>query len=718
MKMEHIKTPKVENVRMLDRFNAKKPSVGTLYITATHLIFVDPEGKKETWILLMHIASVEKLPLSALGSPLLIKCKTFLCVTFVIPRERDCHEVFNTIQQLSLPTTIAELYCFQYTSCNDDIPKNVGWTFYDVQAEYQRMGAPDEYWCLTTINKDYEICDTYPRFLYVPATASTPMLVGSSRFRSKGRLPVLSYLHKNKAAICRCSQPLSGFKARCLEDEQLLNCILKANSKGKFMYVVDTRPRINALANRATGKGYENENFYENIKFYFLGIENIHTMRSSLAKLIDTCEMKVPSMNAFLNGLESSGWLRHIKAILDTSFFIANAIDEGINVLVHCSDGWDRTAQTCSLASLFLDSYYRTLQGFQALIEKEWLSFGHKFTDRCGHIQGDSREMSPVFTQFIDCVWQLTQQFPSSFQFNERYLLTLHDHVFSCQYGTFVGNCEKDRLDLRLLERTYSLWGYIASHMREYLNPLYKPEANGSSMLTPNLSPQAIKFWRGMYNRFENGVHPRENFMDLLSATKDHSSSLEDHIRLLEKRIAQLTELLGHADTPSKDVDSVMNDSSIIESGSESETSGLFRSKDLHLKYPSDSQSNRHSYTSVVSDAESGFEDGKDGISPQSTDSRLRTDSSGGFPSLDQLAEELNSVSLDWKSLRNIRACSCSTPFDHFSRKYHCWKCGDVFCMRCIDKNVSLPGHLSRQAVPVCRPCYKEISRSLSVETP
>ena len=45
--------------------------------------------------------------------------------------------------------------------------------------------------------------------------------------------------------------------------------------------------QINAMANRAAGKGYENENFYANIKFQFLGIENIHVMRSSLQKLIE-----------------------------------------------------------------------------------------------------------------------------------------------------------------------------------------------------------------------------------------------------------------------------------------------------------------------------------------------------------------------------------------------------------------------------------------------
>lgn len=93
------------------------------------------------------------------------------------------------------------------------------------------------------------------------------------------------------------------------------------------------------MANRAAGKGYENENFYENIKFQFCGIENIHVMRSSLSKLLEACELKTPSMAAFINGVQSSGWLRHIHAILDTSLLVARSLQEGVNVLVHCSDG-------------------------------------------------------------------------------------------------------------------------------------------------------------------------------------------------------------------------------------------------------------------------------------------------------------------------------------------------------------------------------------------
>lgn len=253
-------------------------------------------------------------------------------------------------------------------------------------------------------------------------------------------------------------------------------------------------------------------------------------------------DQKSLTMSGFLSSLESSGWLKHVRAVLDTSSFIASAVDKGISVVVHCSDGWDRTAQVCSLAALMCDPFYRTIKGFQALIEKDWLGFGHKFSDRCGHIQNDPKETSPVFTQFLDCTYQLMQQRNDAFEFNERFLLILHDHVQSCQFGTFIGNCEKDRLDLKLAEKTFSLWGYMANHMNEYVNPLYRPEIN--AIILPNLAPQSIKFWRGMYGRFESGVHPRESMNDLLLASQDHTNSLEDHVQHLTKRIVNLKNMI------------------------------------------------------------------------------------------------------------------------------------------------------------------------------
>ncbi|CAB0035156.1 unnamed protein product [Trichogramma brassicae] len=658
---EIIKVPKVDNVLMLDKFGVK-PTLGTFYLTETHFIFMEPSGKKKIWVLNTHIASVEKQPLSTSGSPLHIKCKNFFVVTFIIPRERDCHEVFLVLSKLSSPLRIDDIYCFDYKGNNEGLSQEFGWHFFSTQDEFLRQGVPNEEWSLSYLNVNYELCETYPKYLYVPSSCSNTILSGSAKFRSKGRLPVLTYLYNNKASICRCSQPLSGFNARCCMDEQMMCNLLGTNPKAKYLYVVDTRPRINAMANRAAGKGYENENFYENIKFQFFGIENIHVMRSSLSKLIEL--QKCTSMSTFLNGLESSGWLKHIRAILETSWFIARNVINGISVVVHCSDGWDRTAQVCSLAALMLDPFYRTIHGFQVLIEKDWLSFGHKFSDRCGFTTGDNKELAPVFTQFIDATYQLFKQFPYMFQFNEHYLITLHDHVHSCQYGTFIGNCEKDRQTWKLSERTYSLWGHITQHIHEYINPLYSSnqlKEEASHILKPKLFPQNIVLWRSLYFRFENGVHPRESVEDVLTVASNHITCLEDHVKSLVKKINSVNQLnsINHTEVASNknesDIENVK--SNPVEDKIKQLTSDTMSKNKLDIK---------------------------------------------------ELVTELNAVALEWKSIKSINDCKCGTTFDAFNKKYHCWCCGNVVCQRCMIMNSVQSGYSNQKMIPTCKFCSPE----------
>ncbi|TRY82230.1 hypothetical protein DNTS_023870, partial [Danionella cerebrum] len=83
------------------------------------------------------------------------------------------------------------------------------------------------------------------------------------------------------------------------------------------------------------------------------------------------------------------------------------------------------------LVQLMCDPHCRSLQGFQALIQKEWVMAGHRFLDRCNHLKrNDKEEVSPVFLLFLDCVWQLWNQYPAAFEFTEVYLTVLGDSMW------------------------------------------------------------------------------------------------------------------------------------------------------------------------------------------------------------------------------------------------------------------------------------------------
>lgn len=55
--------------------------------------------------------------------------------------------------------------------------------------------------------------------------------------------------------------------------------------------------------------------------------------------------------------------------VLGGAVQVAQAVGKNeFSVLVHCSDGWDRTAQLTALAMIMLDPYYRTIKGFEVCV--------------------------------------------------------------------------------------------------------------------------------------------------------------------------------------------------------------------------------------------------------------------------------------------------------------------------------------------------------------
>uniref|UniRef100_A0A8C9E4X7 Myotubularin n=1 Tax=Phocoena sinus TaxID=42100 RepID=A0A8C9E4X7_PHOSS len=350
------------------------------------------------------------------------------------------------------------------------------------------------------------------------------------------RRQVLSWIHpENKTVIMRCSQPLVGMSGkRNKDDEKYLDVIRETNRQVNKLTIYDARPNVNAVANKATGGGYESDDAYHNAELFFLDIHNIHVMRESLKKVKDIVYPNVEESH-WLSSLESTHWLEHIKLVLTGAIQVADRVSSGkSSVVVHCSDGWDRTAQLTSLAMLMLDSYYRSIEGFEILVQKEWISFGHKFASRIGH--GDKNhadaDRSPIFLQFVDCVWQMSKQFPTAFEFNERFLIIILDHLYSCRFGTFLYNCESAREKQKVTERTVSLWSLINSNKDKFKNPFYTKEIN--RVLYPVASMRHLELWVNYYIRWNPRIKQQQpnpveqRYMELLALRDEYIKRLEE----------------------------------------------------------------------------------------------------------------------------------------------------------------------------------------------
>ncbi|XP_048963903.1 myotubularin-related protein 1 isoform X4 [Canis lupus dingo] len=524
---------------------------GTLTVTDFKLYFKSAE-RDPNFILdvpLGVISRVEKIGAQSHGDNscgIEIVCKDMRNLRLAYKQEEQSKlGIFENLNKHAFPLSNGQtLFAFSY---KEKFPVN-GWKVYDPVSEYKRQGLPNESWKISKVNSNYELCDTYPAVIVVPTSVKDDDLSKVAAFRAKGRVPVLSWIHpESQATIIRCSQPLVGPNdKRCKEDEKYLQTIMDANAQSHKLIIFDARQNSVADTNKAKGGGYESESAYPNAELVFLEIHNIHVMRESLRKLK---EIAYPSVDEarWLSNVDGTHWLEYIRTLLAGAVRIADKIESGkTSVVVHCSDGWDRTAQLTALAMLMLDSYYRTIKGFEALIEKEWISFGHRFALRVGHGNDNhaDADRSPIFLQFIDCVWQMTRQFPSAFEFNELFLITILDHLYSCLFGTFLCNCEQQRFKEDVYTKTISLWSYVNSQLEEFSNPFFVNYEN--HVLYPVASLSHLELWVNYYVRWNPRMRPQmpihQNLKELLAVKAELQKRVEDLQREVATRASSSSE--------------------------------------------------------------------------------------------------------------------------------------------------------------------------------
>nr|XP_006626851.1 PREDICTED: myotubularin-related protein 12 [Lepisosteus oculatus] len=364
-------------------------------------------------------------------SKLVIYCKDLrvfqFCLTYA--KEEEAKKIFQGIVHHSLePKSLKCIFAFSYCEMTAAAPEqstNQKTIMFESKDEWEMEMKRTKGNCrLATANENYSISEKLPQFFIVPSAVSEEDIVNS---HGKG-IPIWCWSHHSGCALFKmASLPLPQDDSVAQLHKKYMERVYNAVAQNHLFSLKTedlsaTLPSVQDI-----------QQSYNKFKQYFL-IDNITEFWMS--------DMK------WLSSLENSGWLDHIRQCLTKAVEIVECLEkENTNVLMMEEDGSDLSCIITSLVQLMMDPFFRTLSGFQSLVQKEWVAGCHSFLDRCNHLhQRDKESQSPVFLLFLECVWQLLQQHTPAFQFSETYLTVLSDSIHVPLFSTFLFNslCQKD----------------------------------------------------------------------------------------------------------------------------------------------------------------------------------------------------------------------------------------------------------------------------------
>uniref|UniRef100_A0A3B3SA28 SET binding factor 1 n=1 Tax=Paramormyrops kingsleyae TaxID=1676925 RepID=A0A3B3SA28_9TELE len=461
--------------------------------------------------------------------------------------------------------------------------------------DYQRLGlgtlsnsltrSKNEPFRISTVNRMYTVCRSYPGLLIVPQSIQDPTLQRISRCYRQCRFPVVCWRSsRTKAVLLRSAglhaKGVVGFfkspntpsagpsqtDSTSLEQEKYLQAIVSSmpsysdasgrntlsgftsahmsgsgkwgsirNSNRLSTFNPDMGNRLASKESPQANGGPADTHFLRQQRAYLyiigdksqlkvsrpdsfqqwevvpIEVFDVRQVKTSFRKLMKAC---VPSSTStdpnmtFYRCLEESEWMCLLHKVLQVSVLVVELLDLGSSVMVSLEDGWDITTQVVSLVQLLSDPYYRTFDGFRLLVEKEWLSFGHRFSHRGAQtLAGQSSGFTPVFLQFLDCVHQVIHlQFPMEFEFSQYYLKFLAYHYVSNRFRTFLLDSDYERIELGVMyeekgerknPQVYkSVWDYIERLNKKtpiFFNYMYAPE--DGEVLKPYSYISNLKVW-------------------------------------------------------------------------------------------------------------------------------------------------------------------------------------------------------------------------------
>ncbi|KAM4664184.1 myotubularin-related protein 11 [Discoglossus pictus] len=358
----------------------------------------------------------------------------------------------------------------------------------DWESEIDRLGATA--WRVSPVNERCDTCTSLSKYVVVPCKLLDNDLKKTFAHFNQRRIPRFCWHHPAGSDLLRSA----GFQTTTdpdKDDMRSIRSLLFANHSQ--CVILDTSDDLPSVSD----------------------------IQLSYSRLRSLC-MNDPSVavsdEKWLSNLEGTRWLDHVRLCLKKASEASVLLSERKrSVVIQEPEDRDLTCLVTSLVQVMSDPHVRTLSGFQSLIQKEWVSAGHPFLQRINPFKENDKEESPVFLLFLDCVWQLLQQFPAAFEFTESYLVALHDSAYNPFCSSFTHNCQWDRIrgsQRHSLSQTYTPVNGWRDVVREkiLLNGEYKLIEEG------NPSPPTVWEWGLFYS-----PHQRQRFKNPMYQSTGHT---------------------------------------------------------------------------------------------------------------------------------------------------------------------------------------------------
>ena len=460
------------------------PFEGHLYISNYRLLY-HYSSKIEGTLFELPLNTIHSIRRQKKDSEdFVIEGKNLTTYHFQFPSPEDCQRVMDKITEI-IPTSINQLFTFTYRLFFES-KVQVRSSLNNPASEYERQGVKiGEHWRMYSHKESV----SYPRQVLIPTSLED--LSDFSKTYSEHRFPTLVYKDsKTGACILLSSKQISNTPS----SSPIVSSSIGRNSLGDSIGFVDEEPDLITLIKDMQPKGILEiitclrptdlckANFSQKNRkmLTFTDVSSIYpTLQDCL--LFNDMERAKPAIKEWTLSLS--------EVILSTSSTVVN-FQRGKSILLE-DDGTDHFG-TIGRILIIIDPYYRTIEGFQTLIEHVWIRFGYKFSDA----SNNASKRAP-FIHFIDSVYQIFLQFPSCFEFNEAFLIELLNSTFSGCYGTFISNTEREAF--QMLPISVSVWSYLSAENARFINPLYC--CKDKTPLIPDTSTKKIVFWSGYFSQ-------------------------------------------------------------------------------------------------------------------------------------------------------------------------------------------------------------------------